>query len=376
MFANTVAKETSPEDFLLSSYFYDLPPELIAQEPAGRREDSRLLVLKIFPDNSFSLTDSCFEKLPEFLPPGALFVANNTQVLPLRVYAKKATGAKITFLPLTPLPLIDNTAEAQNGENTAVIQCIVNPARKIKIGEEVDIYTGSGNYLKVTPLNKFSFGVFKARLRWKGSLQEIFEKIGEIPLPPYIRRPCNKSDAIRYQTIFASRPGAMAAPTAGLHFSREMKADLMSKGFNWAEITLHVGYGTFSPVRCEDIRNHKMHEEYVEISALAADEINKAGESSIIAVGTTSLRALEGIYAKYGRIKAAAGWTDIFLYPGKKIHVANGLLTNFHLPESTLLMLVSAITGRKTALAAYAYAIKNQYRFFSYGDAMLIIKSE
>lgn len=376
MFANRISQEISPEDFLLSSYFYDLPANLIAQEPASRREDSRLLVLKIFPDNSYSLTDSTFENLAEFLPANSLFVANNTRVLPLRIIAKKATGAKITFLPLTPLPLINKAAELHNSENIALIQCILNPARKITIDEEIDIYSESNNYLKVTPLNKFPFGVFKARLRWAGSLQKIFEKIGQIPLPPYIRRTCEKSDAVRYQTVFASRPGAVAAPTAGLHFSKAMKEALMAKGFNWAEITLHVGYGTFSPVRCADIRNHKMHEEYVEISAMAAGEINKTGGKSIIAVGTTSLRALEGVYAKYNSIKPFTGWIDIFLYPGKKIHVINGLLTNFHLPESTLLMLVSALTGRKTALAAYEHAIKKQYRFFSYGDAMLIIKAE
>lgn len=310
-----------------------------------------------------------FSNLGDFLPRNSLLVANNTRVLPARLRGSRKSGGKVEYLQLTPLPLLQITSAGKN--NSAVCEALLRPAGRIRLGEILNF-----GKLKVIPLARGEYGRTQVELRWQGNLEKIFQTCGELPLPPYLGRSAEKRDETDYQTIFASQTGAVAAPTAGLHFTSEHLERLQREhGCGICEITLHVGYGTFTPVRSPDIRKHKMHAEFVEISAEVASEIREAKESGrpVVAIGTTSLRALEGAFALKGEIGAFHGWTDIFIYPGKTLKVADGLLTNFHLPRSSLLMLVAAMTGRSRLLAAYAEAMKQNFRFFSYGDAMLII---
>lgn len=358
-------------DYLLDSYDYDLPEEIIAQSPCDVPGSSRLLVMERNdqPGLSASLRDAEFKDLPTWLPPGTLLVANNAKVLPARIKWQRTGGGKAEFLLLTPLPLIESSG-SESRERRAVIEALLKPGAKFRQGQTLQFTTD----LHGTILEKEDYGRHKLELRWSGSLAEIFARDGSLPLPPYIKRDAGLSDSKRYQTIYATKNGAMAAPTAGLHFTPALRDKLLAKNFSWRELTLYVGYGTFSPVRCENIRQHSMHREYVELDAATAASINEAisQKRPIVAVGTTSLRALEGIAARFGEIREYSGWIDIFIYPGFEFKVINGLITNFHLPKSSLLMLVSAFAGRKKILEAYAHAIKNGYRFFSYGDAMLI----
>lgn len=370
----------NPEDkeFLLSSYSYDLPEDRIAQTPPEIKGQSRLLVMNRgkngTADEKDSLIDTKFENLPDYLPKNALLVANNTRVLPARIMGHRSSGGKVEFLLLTPLPLVVASAcpESNYGgmEKSAIIECLLRPSARIHPGETIKL----GADLGLEALEKGDFGKWKGRLFWKGNPEAIFSARGKIPLPPYIRREPQKLDEDRYQTVYARITGSVAAPTAGLHFTEDLRNRLLNAGFGWGEATLHVGYGTFSPVRCDDIRMHKMHPEYVEISSELAGAVMEARTQGrpVIAVGTTSLRALEGVAGKIGGIREFSGWTDIFLYPGEKFKIVDGLITNFHLPQSTLLMLVSAFAGRRRVLKAYEHAIKSGYRFFSYGDAMLI----
>lgn len=357
-----------PEDLLLSSYGFALPEEHIAQSPPARRDASRLMVVN---RSRRTLSHSWFTDLLEYLPPGVI-VVNNSRVVPARVMGRRATGGKVEFLLTTPLPHIDPKPEP-NGAHEAIVSCLLKSSKKVREGERVLF----GEGLEAVITERGAYGNCRAKLTWRGSLSDRLFSIGAMPLPPYIKRPQNAEDAERYQTVYAQpeKAGSIAAPTAGLHFTPEMKQRLLDAGFQWAEVTLYVGYGTFSPVRCEDIRDHVMHREYCEIPERTAAMIAEARRKGvpITAVGTTAARTLEGVAAQRGEIVPFRGWTDIFLYPGKKIQVVDHLLTNFHLPESTLIMLVAAFAGRKTVLDAYAAAVEEGYRFFSYGDAMLIL---
>ena len=358
-------------DFLLENYRFDLPQEQIAQFPPSERGGSRLLVMPR--TGALNLRHEKFCDLPDCLPEGALLIANNSRVLQARLLGTRSTGGKVEFLLLTPLPLVVERGRAdKNGGFSAEAEGLVRSGGSIREGESFDFGAGIG----VTVLESGPFGQRRVRLSWKGDLAAAFAATGHIPLPPYIKRPDAEDDLSRYQTIYArqDKTGSVAAPTAGLHFTPPLREKLADRGFQWAEVTLYVGYGTFSPVRNADIRSHRMHREYVEIpeaTALANAEA-RAQKRPIVAVGTTSLRALEGVAELCGRVQAYTGWTDIFLYPGRALRVVDGLVTNFHLPESSLLMLVSALVGRKRMLDTYAEAVAQGYRFFSYGDAMLI----
>lgn len=361
------------EDWSLNAYDYLLPQEAIAQTPAARRGDSRLMLLdRLSNDNPKT---AIFHDLPRYLPEGSLLIANNTRVVPARLSGKRPCGGKLEFLLLTPLPVILGNArkngQATDGENCAMVEALLKPAAKIPIGSDISL----GNGLKAKILAKREFGRCEAILCWQGNLEALLFAAGQSPLPPYIRRNADSVDKERYQTVYASCPGAIAAPTAGLHFDNELRKELASKGCQWAEITLHTGYGTFSPVRCEDIRQHHMHSEYVEIRPETVEMINnaKAQKRPVIAIGTTSARACEGVMALKGKMAPFTGWIDLFITPGFTFQAIQGLITNFHLPKSSLLMLVSAFAGRKRILNAYAQALSQGFRFFSYGDAMLII---
>ncbi|MDR2695879.1 MAG: tRNA preQ1(34) S-adenosylmethionine ribosyltransferase-isomerase QueA [Deltaproteobacteria bacterium] len=358
----------TPDDFLLANYRYSLPEAQIAQYPPAQRGGSRLLVLN---RRSGRIGHSGFDQLAAHLPPRALLVANSSRVVAARLAGTRSTGGKVEFMLLTPLPLVLEAAQKQgNGRFLAEVDCLLRSSKKMRVGESLAF-----GALRVDVLERGPNGQHRVLLEWRGSLNRHFAREGHIPLPPYIRRRDAPEDADRYQTVYAREEGSIAAPTAGLHFTHELLHDLAQRHFEWAEIHLHVGYGTFSPVRCADIRRHRMHREYFVISPESARAVRKAKSDGrpVIAVGTTTARALEACIAARGTLTDCRGWTDIFLYPGAAFQVADGLITNFHLPESSLLMLVAAFAGRERVLGAYAEAVKKQYRFFSYGDAMLIV---
>lgn len=357
-----------PPDFDLHSYRYELPEERIAQQPPAVRGTSRLLVL----DRAAGLNSlHAFPELPDLLPEGALLVANNSRVLPARLYGAKPSGGRVEFLLLTPLPLI-TPSPAPGGLSTAEVDCLLKATKGPRPGETA-VFDPD---LSLTVLSRGEFGRSRALLTWRGDLASLFTRLGHMPLPPYIHRPDTPEDAARYQTTYAdaSKAGSVAAPTAGLHFTPELRSTLLSRGFTWAEVTLYVGYGTFSPVRCRDIREHVMHEEWIEVpeSAAAAIREAKASGRPVVAVGTTSARTLEGMFAALGDVGPYSGPTDLFIYPGRPFRVLDGLLTNFHLPESSLLIMVSTLAGRERILEAYDLALTSGFHFFSYGDAMLI----
>lgn len=359
------------EDYLLESYDFDLPERQIAQYPSQSRDQSRLLLLDRQGSWASSPRDALFSELPAYLPENALLVANNVRVLPARIKWRRPGGGKADFLLLSPLPaLVEAASLDRDGFCSVKAEALLKPASRFQIGQDMDLCPNLGCKI----VEKGEYGRHLVILRWKGDLEKIFNDNGTLPLPPYIKRESEFSDAKRYQTIYASKSGAIAAPTAGLHFSPHLRQKLSDKNLEWREISLYVGYGTFSPVRSENIRQHTMHKEYLEIDASTATAIREALEDGrpVISIGTTSLRALEGLVEARGDVGEYAGWTDIFIYPGFNFKVVDALITNFHLPKSSLLMLVSAFAGRKTILNAYAYAIRKGYRFFSYGDAMLI----
>ena len=355
-------------DFLLSSYRYDLPPERIAQHP-GERGASRLLVLE---RETGERTHTHFSHLLDYLPKNALLVANNSRVVPARMLGQRPSGGKMEFLLLTPMPLLERRVEG-DGRHCAEADGLIKPAKNARIGDVLEF----GDDLRVEVLAKGDFGRHRVRLHWTDDLRAIFEARGHLPLPPYIRREDTGDDRGSYQTVYAreDKAGSVAAPTAGLHFTPELRARMAADGVEWAEVTLHVGYGTFSPVRCEDIREHVMHAEFVEVPQATADAVARAKAEGrpVIAVGTTSARTLEGVAGAHGGVlEAHQGWINCFIWPGYAFRAIDGLITNFHLPESTLLMLVSALTGRERMLETYNEAVRREYRFFSYGDAMLI----
>lgn len=355
------------EDHLLQNYRYDLPEESIAQEPAERRDQSRLLVLDRASGN---ILTTSFAALAEHLPPGALLVANNSKVIPARIHGTKVTGGKVEFLLLSPPPLLK--VEKNDGWSEADATGLLKASKAPKEGTELTLPGG----LKLRVLSRGAFGRCEVRLRWKGELEELLRSHGEMPLPPYIKRNQRAADLERYQTTYAAadKAGSVAAPTAGLHFTPELREELAQKSFEWAEVTLFVGYGTFSPVRCADIREHAMHHEYIEVSRETAQAIARAKREGrpVVAIGTTSARTLEGMFANCGKIEAFEGTTNIFIRPGHTFQVVDKLLTNFHLPESSLVIMVSALAGRQKILEAYHHALQEGFRFFSYGDAMLI----
>lgn len=337
-----------------SDFDYELPEELIAQHPAAQRDHSRLLVMD---KNTGAVEHRVFRDIVNYLHAGDVLVLNNTKVIPARIFGVKEGGtAKIEVLLLKRDDDLPNTWEV-----------LVHPGKRAKVGTVIDF--GEGR-LKGEVIANTSAGR-KVTFHFDGIFEEILEELGTMPLPPYIHE--QLEDQNRYQTVYAKVDGSAAAPTAGLHFTTELLETLRQNGIEIEEVLLHVGLGTFKPVSEEDIEDHEMHSEYYEISQETADRINKAKDEGrrIISVGTTSTRALESA-VKDGRLQAGSGWTNIFIYPGYKWQIIDGLITNFHLPKSTLMMLVSALSTREHILAAYREAVAQRYRFFSFGDAMFI----
>lgn len=337
----------------VSDFYYDLPEELIAQTPIEKRDESRLMVLN---RKDQSIEHKQFKDIIDYLEPGDCLVRNNTKVIPARLYGKKATGAKIEFLLLNQI----------EGD---VWESIVRPGHKLKPGTEVEFGDG---LLKATVLDIMPGGTRKVEFKYEGIFNEILDKIGLMPLPPYIHESLKDND--RYQTVYARYEGSAAAPTAGLHFTPELFEKLKQKGVEVANVTLHVGIGTFRPVKVENVEEHHMHSEHYYIKQEDAEKINSAKKNGkrVIGVGTTSCRVLETIADKDGMVKPTEGDTQIFIYPGYKFKCLDGLITNFHLPESTLIMLVSALAEKEYIMKAYNEAVKERYRFFSFGDAMFI----
>ena len=338
-----------------SDFFYDLPEELIAQDPLEDRTASRLLVLD---RKTGVVKHKIFSDVIDYLNKGDCLVINNTRVIPARLIGEKeGTGGKVEVL------LLKRRAND-------VWETLVKPGKKLRPGARVIF--GDGR-LKAEILEIAEEGNRLVRFYYEGIFEEILDSLGEMPLPPYITH--KLEDKEMYQTVYAKYDGSAAAPTAGLHFTKELLSRIEEKGIKIASITLHVGLGTFRPVKVDDVNNHHMHTEWYEVNAEAADIINetKRNGGRVICVGTTSCRTIESVADENGYMKAKTGETDIFIYPGYKFKVMDGLITNFHLPESTLVMLVSAFAGKENVLAAYETAVKERYRFFSFGDAMILI---
>ncbi|HXD33495.1 MAG TPA: tRNA preQ1(34) S-adenosylmethionine ribosyltransferase-isomerase QueA [Pyrinomonadaceae bacterium] len=342
----------------ISDFNYELPPELIAQQPLERRDASRMLVID---RRERTCHDSEFSTLPSYLKPTDLLVLNDTRVFPARLHGKRdPTGGA------TEVFLVQKLEESK-------WEALVRPAHRLKAGSRVQF----GDELQAEVIEVLDMGLRVLRFESTGSFEDILDRIGETPLPPYIKRPEGSAaqDRERYQTIYASSRGAVAAPTAGLHFSEEILSRLQNHGADIARITLHVGYGTFEPVRVEEIAEHHVAAETFEIGIEAAAKINQARDAGkrIIAVGTTTTRALESAVDEHGQIVSGKGSATLTITPGYEFKVINGLITNFHLPQSSLLLLVSAFAGRKLILDAYRHAVQSRYRFYSYGDCMLIL---
>ena len=336
-----------------SDFYYDLPEELIAQTPLLQRDASRLMVLD---RTDGHISHQHFYDLPEYLHPGDCLVINESRVIPARLIGvSEKTGSPVEVLLLT-----------QRGDEW---ECITQPGRRTREGARLSF----GDELTAQVLRVTETGNRIIRFDYEGIFLEVLERLGRMPLPPYITQELD--DPSRYQTVYSKNPGSAAAPTAGFHFTPELLAKLEGMGVRIARITLHVGLGTFRPVKAEEITEHVMHSEYYEVPREAASTINDARASGgrIISVGTTSTRTLESVTDENDVIPATAGWTDIFIYPGYKFRAIDGLITNFHLPESTLIMLVSAFAGYEHTMHAYQEAVRERYRFFSFGDAMLII---
>ncbi len=354
----------------VKDFYYDLPQELIAQDPLEDRSSSRLMVLG---REDGSIKHRTFCDLLEYLNPGDCLVLNNTKVIPARLIGIKEAntavdepetdqeqtqpqGAKIELLLLN-----------RRGEN--IWETLVKPGKKAKAGTKISFGNGllTGEVIQIV-----EEGNRLVKFTYEGIFEEVLDRLGEMPLPPYITH--HLEDRQRYQTVYAKHDGSAAAPTAGLHFTPQLLSRIREKGVEIAEVTLHVGLGTFRPVKAENVMDHHMHSEYYKIEQAQADKINRAKDSGhkVIAVGTTSTRTLESAADQAGHVSEAGGFTQIFIYPGYQFRCIDALITNFHLPESTLIMLVSALAGREHVLHAYEEAVKKQYRFFSFGDAMLI----
>ena len=335
-------------------FYYELPEELIAQDPLEDRSSSRLLVLD---KESGAVSHHVFKEITDYLHEGDCLVINDTKVIPARLIGSKVgTEAKIEILLL------------KRKENN-IWETLVKPGKKAKIGTKISFGEG---LLVGEVVDIVDEGNRLIQFTYEGIFEEILDKLGQMPLPPYITH--QLEDKNRYQTVYATHTGSAAAPTAGLHFTPELLEEIERKGIDIARITLHVGLGTFRPVKVDEITEHHMHSEFFQIDEEAAMKINRAKDSGkrVICVGTTSCRTIESAADETGHLKACSGWTEIFIYPGYQFKILDCLITNFHLPESTLIMLVSALAGREHVLAAYEEAVKEWYRFFSFGDAMLI----
>ena len=333
---------------------YDLPEELIAQTPLKNRDESKLLILD---KNTGEITHSHFKNIIDTLEPGDVLVLNDTKVLPARLFGmKEETKAHVEVLLLKNL-------EKDNWE------CLVKPAKRVKVGTMIDFGDG---LLKAKCIFVGEEGIRHFEFLYEGVFYEILDKLGTMPLPPYIREQLEDKD--RYQTVYAKNIGSAAAPTAGLHFTKELLKKIEEKGVHICYITLHVGLGTFRPVSVEDVTKHTMHSEFYSMSKEVAIKLNQAKEEGrrIIAVGTTTTRTLETIMKKYHEFRECSGWTNIFIYPGFQYEAIDGLITNFHLPKSTLIMLVSAFSSKEIILNAYKEAVLKKYQFFSFGDCMFI----
>lgn len=339
----------------LHDFYYDLPQELIAQDPLEDRSSSRLMHMD---RASGAVEHKIFSEVIDFLEPGDCLVINNTKVIPARLFGtREGLEGKIEVLLL------------KRREND-IWETLVKPGKKCKPGTK--LVFGDG-LLKAEVLDIVEEGNRLIQFQYDGIFEEILDKLGQMPLPPYITH--ELKDKNRYQTVYAKHEGSAAAPTAGLHFTKELLKKIEDKGITIANVTLHVGLGTFRPVKVENILEHHMHSEFFIIEEEEAAKINAAKDAGhrVISVGTTSCRTLESAATEDGRVKATSGWTDIFIYPGYKFKLIDGLVTNFHLPESTLLMLISAFAGKDNVMAAYEEAVKERYRFFSFGDAMILI---
>ncbi len=342
--------------YSLDDYDYDLPQGLVAQEPMARRTHSRLMVLE---RGESHLNHLRFENLVDLLHPGDVLVLNDTRVIPGRLAGRKESGGKVEVL------VLDYPRGIQTGE----FECLVRASRRPKAGSRL-FFDGGAAATVVRWTAHTGFLTFDG----PSDLETLLDTFGHMPLPPYIQRQDTPADRSAYQTVYARHKGAIAAPTAGLHFSQTLLRRLEERGVGIAYLTLHVGYGTFVPVRVDDIRDHDIHAEWYTLTPAMADKINVARSSGgrLVAVGTTSVRTLEYCADDAGRVRPGTGMCDLFIYPGYAFKVVDAMVTNFHLPRSTLLMLVSAFAGRKRILEAYAEAIKRRYRFYSYGDAMLL----
>ena len=339
----------------VKDFYFELPQELIAQDPLEDRASSRLLVLD---KKTGDITHRGFRDVLEYLHPGDCLVINDTKVIPARLYGvKRDTGAKIEILLL-------------KRREKDVWETLVKPGKKAKPGTVLDFGDG---ILTGTVEETVDEGNRLIRFSYEGIFEEILDRLGQMPLPPYITH--QLKDKNRYQNVYAKHDGSAAAPTAGLHFTKELLKEIQEKGVEIAHVTLHVGLGTFRPVKVENVQDHHMHSEFYIVEESEAEKINRAKQAGnrVVCVGTTSCRTVESASTEEGLVKAGTGWTDIFIYPGYRFKVLDALITNFHLPESTLVMLVSALAGREHILHAYEEAIKERYRFFSFGDAMLIL---
>ena len=358
---------------LVSEFNYYLPEEVIAQEPLADRAASRLL--HVFP---FGLRDEQFRNFPDLLKPDDLVVFNNTKVFPARLFGRRSGAKAQPLSPQNPASKdflqgkVEVLLTRQISEEPNEWECLVRPGRKIGVGER--LFFGEKDELQAEVLARGEFGERHIRFVPVSDFSGILERVGHVPLPPYIDREDRSSDRERYQTVYARKRGSVAAPTAGLHFTPEILSRLRQRNIETVEITLHVGLGTFQPIHVERVEEHKLHKESYQISSEVAERVNRARAESrrVVAVGTTTVRALEHSAQSSGKIRPGRTEADIFIYPGYQFRIAGALLTNFHLPQSTLLMLVCAFGGQQRILDAYHHAVEQKYRFYSYGDCMLV----
>ena len=372
MVNSCLAGNNRPPSVLVTDFDYTLPPELIAQEPLPERGASRMLVLE---RASGRFSDHAFAELPELLRPGDLLVLNNSRVIRARLFGSR-TGVRAQRLsPRNPASRAFLTRQVEvlltKQLDSETWEVLVRPGRKVGVGER--IHFGEG--LEGEVVARAPFGERTLRFRWSGDFWDHLERLGHVPLPPYIRRSDQQQDAACYQTVYARPAGSVAAPTAGLHFTGEMLDRLRTREVAIAELTLHVGLGTFQPVRVKQVEQHRVHTERYEIPPEAAAAVNRAREEGrrVVAVGTTTVRTLEHAAGESGSATPGTGETELFIYPGFPFRVTGALLTNFHLPRSTLLMLTCAFAGREPVLGAYKHAVHERYRFYSYGDCMLVV---
>jgi S-adenosylmethionine:tRNA ribosyltransferase-isomerase len=358
---------------LVAAFDYHLPAELIAQEPLANRAGSRMLRL-----SAIGLEDREFRDFPGILRPGDLVVFNNTRVFPARLFGRRSGARAMPVSGQNPAAQeflkgrIEVLLTKQVSQDPNEWECLVRPGRKIGVGEK--LFIGEGKELAAEVVGRGDFGERRIRFDPVPNFFGAIERLGHVPLPPYIAREDRAADRERYQTIYARERGSVAAPTAGLHFTPAILSQMEERGVETAEVTLHVGLGTFQPIRVENVEEHKLHREAYGVSSEAAAKINRALDEKrrVIAIGTTTVRTLEYAARETGRVQVGSGEADIFIYPGFQFRVVGALLTNFHLPQSTLLMLVCALGGKDRVLAAYRHAVEQRYRFYSYGDCMFV----